>query len=100
MAATLRLTSEKRGHTLSDRSTFLTLGPALGLDILVAGGDSLVNRYHVLVVDPRRHPGVNAAGGRALADFLTSAQVQERIAEFGRERHGRPLFTADAGPKP
>ena len=96
MSATLRLASEKRAYTLSDRSTFLTLEGRLALEVLVGGQAELANHYHLLVVEPRRHPQVNLAGARALADFLTGPAIQSWIGRFGKEKYGRALFTPDA----
>ena len=97
MGATLRIASEKAGYTLTDRGTFLALARDLNLVGLVEGAASLLNIYHVMLVNPERHPGVNAAGARAFAAFMVSAEVQEFIREFGRARFGQPLFVPQAG---
>ena len=100
MAATLRLVSEKRGYTLSDRSTFRTLERMLDLKPLVEDHPGLANVYRLLVVDRARHPGVNIEGARALDRFFASIAVQNRIADFGRGRYGAPLFVPAAAPLP
>jgi tungstate transport system substrate-binding protein len=97
MAATLQMADQKRAYTITDRATFLAWRDKLQL-VPVAEGDSLLyNVYHVLEVNPRNAPRVNAAGARALADFFVSAEAQAIIAEFGKARFGQSLFVPDAG---
>ena len=101
MGQTLAIAAEKKAYTLSDRGTYLALRRKLGLPILLEGDPSLRNTYHVIEVNPARHPKVNAAGARAFADFLVSKDVQKRIKDFGIAVYGSPLFFPDAGlPKP
>jgi tungstate transport system substrate-binding protein len=101
MGQTLAIAAEKKAYTLSDRGTYLALRKKLGLSILNEGDASLMNVYHVIEVNPVRHPKVNAAGGRAFADFMVSNAVQKRIKEFGIAIYGSPLFFPDAvAPEP
>ena len=69
------------------------------LDIYLTslGDAALANTYHVIELDPRRWPKVNAAGGRAFADFLVAPDTQEAIRTFGVDRLGQALFFPDAG---
>jgi tungstate transport system substrate-binding protein len=99
MGATLRLTSEKRGYTLSDRGTYLAQRKTIELDILSQGDPELRNIYHVMLVNPAKFPKVNSSGAKAFADFLVSAEAQAVIRSFGREKFGEPLFFPDAGTK-
>jgi tungstate transport system substrate-binding protein len=98
MGATLRVASEKRGYTLTDRGTFLSLQSRLFLVVLFEGDPVLRNIYHVIVVDPKRGARVNEPGARALARYLLSDEVLARVRDFGRERFGRALFVPDAEP--
>ncbi len=101
MGATLVIASEKDAYTLTDRGTYLAFQKRFRLSILLEGDASLLNPYHVLEVNPARHPKVNAVGGKALADFLISPEAQEAIRTFGVEKYGQPLFFPDAGkPEP
>ena len=97
MGATLRIASEKRAYTLSDRGTYLALKSDLELDVVSQGDPRLRNVYHVMRVNPDRYPKVNRTGAQALADFLVSAEAQDVIRAFGREKFGEPLFYPDAG---
>ena len=96
MGATLVIASEKDAYTLTDRGTYLAFLKRLRLAPLLEGDAPLLNPYHVLEVNPARHPKVNGAGGKAFADFLVSAEAQEVIRTFGVERYGQPLFFPDA----
>lgn len=95
--ATLQIASQKAAYALTDRGTFLAQAGNLDLQVLSEGSPGLLNVYHVIVVNPERHPRVNAAGARAWAAFVTGAEGQRLIAEFGVETFGEPLFFADAG---
>jgi len=99
MGQTLNVTAEKKGYTLADRGTYLALKKNLGLDILVEGDAILLNVYHVIEVNPAKWPKVNAAGGKAFADFMVSKETQEIVKTFGVEKFGSPLFFPDAGKK-
>lgn len=92
MGATLRIASEKGAYTLTDRATYLNLRHTLDLEVLVKGDSRLFNVYHVIVVNPEKHPGVNVEGAQAFADFITSPQVQDIIRAYGVDRFGEPLF--------
>jgi tungstate transport system substrate-binding protein len=99
MGQTLNVTSEKRGYTLADRGTYLSLKKNLKLDILMEGDAILLNIYHVIEVNPAKWPKVNAAGGKAFADFMVSKETQAVIKVFGVDKFGSPLFFPDAGKK-
>ncbi len=97
MGQTLQIASEKRAYTITDRATYLARKTQLELAILVGGDPPLLNYYHVIPVDPKKFPKVNAAGGDAFADYLVSPEAQKLIAAFGVDKYGQPLFVADAG---
>jgi tungstate transport system substrate-binding protein len=99
MGQTLNVTAEKKGYTLTDRGTYLSLRKNLGLDILVEGDAILLNIYHVIEVNSAKWPKVNAAGGKAFADFMVSKETQDIIRAFGVDKFGSPLFFPDAGKK-
>lgn len=100
MGQTLNVAAEKKGYTLTDRATFLALRKNLGLVVMVEGDSRLLNIYHVIEINPARWPMVNAAGGKAFADFMVSRKTQELIGRFGVDRYGEPLFIPDAGKNP
>ncbi len=99
MGQTLNVAAEKKGYTLADRGTYLALKKTIPLEILVEGDAILLNIYHVMEVNSKMWPKVNAAGARAFADFMVSKQAQEIIGKFGVDKFGSPLFFPDAGKK-
>lgn len=99
MGQTLALANDKRAYTLSDRGTYLAFQKRVELPILVEKDRSLLNIYSVLEVSPTNGPRVNAAGGRAFADFIVSPEAQAVIRTFGVDRFGQPLFAPIAGKK-
>jgi len=96
MGDTLRIASEERAYTLSDRGTYLGMKSQLELEVLVEGDTALFNTYHVMVVNPERHPDANSEGARAFAAFVTGREAQEFLEVFGLDRYGEPLFFPDA----
>jgi tungstate transport system substrate-binding protein len=99
MGQTLNVAAEKKGYTLADRGTYLSLKKNLGLDILVEGDAALLNIYHVIEVNVDKWPKVNVAGAKAFADFMVSKNTQKIVKTFGVEKYGAPLFFPDAGKK-
>ena len=100
MGQTLNVAAEKKGYTLTDRATYLSLKKGLGLEIIVEGDSKLLNIYHVIELNPAKSPKINTQGGKAFADFMVAKKTQEIIGRFGVEKFGAPLFFPDAGRKP
>lgn len=74
---------------------------AEGMKILVEGDPEMRRPYVVMEANPARFPQANAAGARALSDFLLSEDTQKFLAEFGAGEHGGiPLFHPVAGAPP
>jgi tungstate transport system substrate-binding protein len=92
MGQVLRMADQKRAYTLSDRATYLAQGQGLDLTILLQGDPFLVNRYSVIVVNPDKHPHVHRQAAQKFAAFMVSPDGQKRIADFGKDRYGQPLF--------
>jgi tungstate transport system substrate-binding protein len=96
MGATLTISSEKSGYTLTDRATFLANKANLQLEILVEGDKSLLNIYHVITVNPDKWPKANYEGAIAFYKFMTEPSTQETIGKFGVDKYGQQLFIPDA----
>ena len=92
MALTLQVAGERRAYVLSDAGTFLAFQEHTGLVALSRPVPALRNVYALLRVSPERFPRVRAECARKLEAFFLERATQERIAGFGRERFGRPLF--------
>ena len=95
MGEVLNMAAELKAYTLSDRATYSTYRARTGLEVLVEGDALMFNPYGVIAVNPARHPGVNHQGARQLMDWLTSAEGQQKIADF--KPGGRQLFFPSAG---
>lgn len=66
---------------------------ATGMEIMVQGDPVMRRPFIVMEANPRKFPGVNERGARALSDFLLSPKVQNFLADFGEKLTGRgPLF--------
>ncbi|MBA3558342.1 MAG: substrate-binding domain-containing protein [Gemmatimonadaceae bacterium] len=97
MGATLNVADQRRGYTLTDRATYLALKHRLTLVPVYEGDATLLNIYHVYVVNPAKHPNVKEAGARRFVEFLVSPGTQRAIGEFGHSRFGQSLFIPDVG---
>lgn len=96
MGQTLNVAAEKKGYTLADRGTYLSMKKNLGMEILKEGDPILLNVYHVIEVNPAKWPKVNASGAKAFSGFMVSAETQGIIKTFGVEKYGGALFFPDA----
>jgi tungstate transport system substrate-binding protein len=94
MGETLTIAGQKQAYTLSDRGTFLATDN-LDLDLLVEGGDDLINPYHVIVV---KGDDTGRACAEEFSDWIVSPETQDQIGSFGVAEYGEPLFVADAKP--
>jgi len=97
MGATLGIANDRQGYTVTDRATMLAFARRVDLKPMVEGDRLLLNIYSVMEVNPANGPKVNAAGGKAFADFMLSPQTQAVIKTFGVDRYGQPLFVPIAG---
>jgi tungstate transport system substrate-binding protein len=99
MGPTLGIANERDAYTITDRGTLLALGKRVNLPILIEGDKALVNIYSVIEVNPANGPRINAAGGKAFADFMIAPQTQNVIKNFGVDKFGQSLFVPVAGKK-
>ena len=99
MGQTLTITDQKQAYTISDRATWLAFSGKIQLPIMVERDPVLLNVYHVMPVNPEKFPTVqiNAAGGKAFADFMVAPATQQVIGDFGKDKYGQQLFVPDAG---
>ena len=99
MGQTLGIANDRRAYTLTDRGTYLAFQKRVDLPILVEKDRPLRNIYSVMEVNPANGPRVNAAGGRAFAEFILAPDTQAVIKTFGVDKYGQPLFVPIAGKK-
>ncbi|HZD58888.1 MAG TPA: substrate-binding domain-containing protein [Anaerolineae bacterium] len=96
MAATIRIANEKQGYTLSDRGTYLVQKNNIDLAIVLEKKKDLLNPYGVIAVNPDKFPKVNYKGAMEFVGFITAAEGQKIIRDFGKDKYGQALFTPDA----
>ncbi len=96
MGASLQVANQRDAYIMSDRGTFLA-SKSLSLVIVLEGDPGLLNVYSVMQVNPEKFSLVNGPGGKAFADFMVSDEAQSIIKDFGTDKYGQALFTADAG---
>jgi len=80
MGGTLRIASERRAYTLSDRATFEQFRTGLRLTLLFHGGSALLNTYAVFLRSGLT--GTALAEASALADWLADGDGRRLIAGF------------------
>jgi tungstate transport system substrate-binding protein len=97
MGATLGIADDRGAYTIADRATLLAFAKRVKLQTMVEGDKPLLNIYSVMEVNPANGPRVNAAGGKAFADFMLAPETQAVIKTFGVEKYGQPLFVPIAG---
>ena len=104
MGETLLFANERLAYTLSDRGTWLSQQSNLpNLAVLLGGATiaenqdpALLNPYGVISVNPEKHPGVNFGLATRFAEWITSAEVQQEIAAYGKAQYGQSLFYPDS----
>jgi tungstate transport system substrate-binding protein len=96
MGESARVANEKQAYILIDRGTYLSLKKTLKLVILVEGQKELFNPYGVIAVNPAKFPKVNNKDAMNFVNWITSAEVQKMIGDFGKKKYGQALFTPSA----
>lgn len=104
MGETLLFADEKLAYTLADRGTWLAQKENLpNLAVMVGGATidenkdkSLLNPYGVIPVNPEKYAGVNFGLATQFAEWITSAEVQQMIADYGKDKFDQALFYPDS----
>ncbi|MEO8255905.1 MAG: substrate-binding domain-containing protein [Acidobacteriota bacterium] len=89
MSATLRVASEKRAYTLTDRATFEQIRSGLRLAALCEDGSALLNSYAVFL--RARLTATERAAATTLADWLADGEGRQLVAGF--LTNGQTMFT-------
>ncbi|MBK9714423.1 MAG: substrate-binding domain-containing protein [Kouleothrix sp.] len=106
MGETLTTANEQQAYTLTDRGTYLSMLDKLpDLTVLVGGATidenkdkALLNPYGVIPVNPAKHPGINAQLAEQFAAWITSPETLAKIAAYGKDKFGQPLFYPGKAP--
>lgn len=96
MGAVLQIADDKQAYTLTDRGTYIAYNDKIDLKILSEGDEVLYNPYHIIAVNPERHPHVKYDLATAYSDFITGEQGQKLINNY--RLRGQQLFYPDAIP--
>jgi tungstate transport system substrate-binding protein len=98
MGAVIQIANQKLAYTLADRGTYLAYSGKIDLEVLCEGDPDLFNPYGIIAVNPAKFPNVNYVLAMAYIGWVTSAEGQSIIREFGKDRFGQPLFIPVAVP--
>ena len=94
MGAALNAAAGIGAYTLSDRGTWLSFANKAELKALVEGDPGLLNRYDVILLDPKKHPIAKHDAARRLSDWLVSTAGQAAIGAYTKQ--GQQLFNPSA----
>jgi tungstate transport system substrate-binding protein len=94
MGSTLNIAIGMGGYCLVDRGSWISFNNKRSFEVLFEGGAVLSNQYGVMLVNPLKHPHVNAKAGQAFIDWLLGSVGQNAIAAY-RVR-GQQLFFPNA----
>lgn len=95
MGDSLTTAGELGGYILSDEATFLTYknnNPDSELEVIIAEGDSLLNRYTVMTISPAKFADTKVKEATDFTNWLISKEGQDFIGAYGTETYGKPLF--------
>ena len=90
MGATLNVAVGMSAYTMTDRATWISFKNKADFKIVVEGEARLFNQYGVMLVNPKRHPGVRAKAGQSFIDWLLSSEGQNAIRDYKVD--GQQLF--------
>jgi tungstate transport system substrate-binding protein len=94
MGAALNAAAAMNAYTLSDRGTWLSFANKADLKIVIEGDPGLLNRYDVILLDPKKHPEAKQEPARRLRDWLISDAGQAAIGAYRKQ--GQQLFHPSA----
>ncbi|HEY3908822.1 MAG TPA: substrate-binding domain-containing protein [Stellaceae bacterium] len=94
MGAALNAAQAMGAYTISDRGTWLSFGNKGDLAVLVEGDPRLLNRYDVILLNPKKHPQAKQAPAHRFASWLASSEGQTAIG--GYKVKGEQLFHPSA----
>ena len=94
MGPALNMAASTGAYVLADRGTWLSFKNRADLAVLVEGDKALFNQYGVMVVNPAKHPHVNALDAQKFVDWVISPVGQNVSASYKID--GQQLFFPNA----
>jgi len=94
MGAVIKIADEIGAYTLTDRGTQIAFEDKIDLVVLYQGDPPLFNPYHIMAVNPEKHPHANYHMAMKYIDFVTGEEGQVLIRDFRIK--SQPLFYPDA----
>ncbi|MEX2524665.1 MAG: substrate-binding domain-containing protein [Gammaproteobacteria bacterium] len=82
MGAALKISDDKQAYTLADRGTYLAYKDKIDLVVVFQGAEELFNPYHIILVNPGKHPHVKHERAQHYSDFIRSDKGQAIIGGF------------------
>ncbi len=82
MAQVIMMSEQVGGYTLADRGTWLAIKDKSKMKILAQGDKALFNPYGIITVNPAKWPSTNAAGARALMEWMTGPRGRTLIESY------------------
>lgn len=96
MGAVLQIADDKQAYALTDRGTYIAYKDKIDLKVISEGDKTLYNPYHIIAVNPERHPHVKYDLATDYIDFITGKEGQRIIRDYRMQ--GQQLFYPDAMP--
>ena len=90
MGATLQMASEMKAYTLTDIGTYLATRENLDLEIVKQADKTLKNVYSIVTISDLDEE-MKAITDK-LVEYYKSEDVQNKIAEYGKDKYGEGLF--------
>jgi len=93
MGAVLQIADEKQAYALSDRGTYIAFLKKISLKVVSEKDPLLFNPYHIIAVNPKRHPHANDKMANNYIEFVRGKQGQQIIDNYRLQ--GMKLFHGD-----
>lgn len=82
MGSTLLIANEKKGYTLSDRSTWIAFNYKDNLKIVCENLPPLFNQYGIILVNPNLNPNLNFINAKKYFEWFKTNEVKNIINNF------------------
>ena len=90
MGSTLLIANEKKGYTLSDRSTWIAFNKRENLKIVCENFPPLFNQYGIILVNPKINDNLNFKDAKKYIEWFKTKEVKTLINSFTSK--GKQLF--------